>query len=203
MRNPHSCPWLAEPPQRVSSLRRSFGLFHNRDEERMVASRESESHPLQWPHTERHSPSGCPRLSTLPSRVPDVTGNDGPPPLPPAVQQRPGLRKPGCRALTPRQRRRRAGPARLLTPASRAGLLAALRGTGAPGSAPAASRGRPPPGAGPAAAALRTPPARRQRQQLQPRCPSSYFSDGSSRCCLGKRFFPPARNRFPTFHQST
>ena len=151
-------------------------------------------------HCSDHTPSARARPAVrgsppFPAACPTFTGNDGPPPLPPAVQQRPGLRKPGCRALTPRRRRRRAGPARLLTPASGAGLLAALRGTGAPGSAPAASRGRPPPGAGPAAAALRTPPARRQRQQLPPRCPSSYFSDGSSRCCLGKRFFSPCQKQ--------
>lgn len=102
-----------------------------------------------------------------------------------------------------RRRWRKAAPARLAHPRVRSWLPAALRGAGAPGSAPAVSRARPPPGAGPAAAALRTPPAPRQRQQLQLHCPSSYFSDGSSWCCLGKRFFPPARNRFPTFHQST
>lgn len=80
--------------------------------------------------------------------------------------------------------------------------LAALRGARAPGSAPAASGARPPPGAGPAAAAVRTPAARRHRQQLPPHCPSSYFSDGSSWCRLGKRSLPRARNRLPTSHQS-
>lgn len=161
------------------------------------------SHPLQCPPTERQRRSGRPRLPAGPSRTPEVTGRGAPPPPPPAPPQA-GLPQPrllsargGCGGTGGN----RAGPPR--SPRVRSWLLAALRGAGAPGSAPAASRGRPPPGAGPAAAALRTPAARRQRQQLQPHCPSSYFSDGSSRCCLGKRFFPPARNRFPTFHQST
>lgn len=161
------------------------------------------SHPLQCPPTERRSRSSRLRLLAGPSRAPEVTRPSAPPPPPPAHPQAglPLPRRLSARCGCGDAGGNPAGPPR--SPRVWSWLPAALRGAGAPGSAPAASRGRPPPGAGPAAAALRTPAARRQRQQLQPHCPSSYFSDGSSRCCLGKRFFPPARNRFPTFHQST
>lgn len=128
-------------------------------------------------------------------------------PCPPPPGPRPPQSPPAGPPATPRcgahpAAAGRAAPAPL-TPASvRSWRPAALRGARAPGSAPAAAGARPPPGAGPAAAAVRTPAARRHRQQLPPPCPSSYFSDGSSRCRLGKRSPPFARNRLPTSHRS-
>lgn len=161
------------------------------------------THCSDHPPTHRQSRSSCPQLFTLPSEVPRVIFEDLPRSRRHAWNHKRGLPQAYAAERVLRQRWQGAAAARLAHPRVRSWLLAALRGAGAAGSAPAVSRGRPPPGAGPAAATLRTPPAWRQRQQLQPHCSSSYFSDGSSWCCLGKRFFPPARNRFPTFHQST
>lgn len=197
IRNPHSVPgWLSHPsglfvaaviwavPQWGCG---THGCFQG----------------IRVTHCSEHPPSArvCPAVrgsSPSPTASPRLFATIPLSPLPP-LRQRLGLRKPGCRVRTPR--RPRTGPARLLTPASGAGLLAALRGAGTPGSAPAASRARPPPGLGPAAATLCTPAVQRQRQrqQLQPRYPSSYFSDGSSRCCLGKRFFPLPETDFLHF----
>lgn len=113
---------------------------------------------------------------------------------------RPGARTPGGWEGCARSAHPASGAA---AAAAAGGPPAALSGSRAPGSAPAAAAGaRAPPGAGPAAAALRTPAAGRRRQQLPPRCPSSYCSEGSSRCSLGKRSLPLARNRLPTFHRS-
>lgn len=183
-------------------MRQSFGLFHNRDEEHTVASRAHESPTAVATHgaPEPVLQSAAPRRS---QPRPRGHPTERPSPAAPAHPQAglPLPRRLSARCCCGDAGGNPAGPPR--SPRVWSWLPAALRGAGAPGSAPAESRGRPTPGAGPAAAALRTPAARRQRQQLQPHCPSSYFSDGSSRCCLGKRFFPPARNRFPTFHQST
>lgn len=45
----------------------------------MVASRESESHPLQWPPAQRQNRSSCPPLFTLPSQIPEVIFKTPPP----------------------------------------------------------------------------------------------------------------------------
>lgn len=167
----------------------------------MVASREPGSptavptHPAPEPvrlaaapRPSRPRPRGHRQARPSPRR-PARTGGQGPP----ATRLRSARCGCGCGGAGGKP----AGPP--CSPRVRSWLLAALRGAGAPGWAPAASRGRPPAGAGPAAAALRTPAARRQRQQLQPHCPSSYFSDGSSRCCLGKRFSPLPETDFLHF----
>lgn len=158
-------------------------------------------------HSARQSP--VQRSAALHPARPGARGSRAPPaPPPPQPPQAGPPATPRCGARTLRRLGGLRPPARPPRSPPRPELAAggwppaALRGARAPGSAPAASAARPPPGAGPAAAAVRTPAAGRHRQQLPPHCPSSYFSDGSSRCSLGKRSLPAARNRFPTFHQS-